>query len=104
MYDKRSKSNAGKSKVIVIGREEGLECEINEMHLEHVSEFKYLRCVLDKSGTDKGERSKKLVSGRMVAGAISSLVNTRSLQLQCARVLHESLLVPVLMYGSEIMI
>ena len=53
-------------------------------------------------------------SGRRVAGAIRSrrkerraircLVNARSLQLQCARVLHESLLVPVLTSGSETMI
>ena len=41
------------------------------------------------------------MSGRRVAGAIRSLVNGRSLQLECARVLHESLLVPVLTYGSE---
>ena len=31
-------------------------------------------------------------------------VNARSLQLECARVLHESLLVPVLTYGSETVI
>ena len=33
--------------------------------------------------------------------AIRSLVNGRSPQLECARVLHEALLVPVPMYGSE---
>ena len=32
-----------------------------------------------------------------------SLVNARSLQLECTRVLHESLLVPFLTYGSETM-
>ena len=31
-------------------------------------------------------------------------VNARDLQLECARVLHETVLVPVLMYGSEKMI
>ena len=36
-----------------------------------------------------------------MAGAIRSLVNARDLQLECARVLHETLLVPVLIYGSE---
>ena len=46
----------------------------------------------------------KVVSGRRVAGAIRSVVNARSLQLEYARVLHESLLVPVLTYGSETMI
>ena len=39
--------------------------------------------------------------GRKVVGAIRSLVNDRDLQLQCARVLHETLLVAVFMYGSE---
>ena len=36
-----------------------------------------------------------------VAGAIRSLVNAKDLQLECAGVLHETLLVTVLMYGSE---
>ena len=66
--------------------------------------LKYLECVLDESGTDEAKCSKKVVSGKRVAGAIRSLVTARSLQFECARVLHESLLVPVLMYGSETMI
>ena len=43
----------------------------------------------------------KVASRRRVAGVTKSLVNTRDLQLEFARVLHETLLVPVLMYGSE---
>ena len=39
------KVNAGKSKVMVLNREEELECHIDGVHLEHVSEFKYLGCV-----------------------------------------------------------
>ena len=42
--------------------------------------------------------------GRRVPGSIRSLVNARDLQLQSARVLHETLLEPVLMYGSETML
>ena len=45
-----------------------------------------------------------MASGKNVAGAIKSLFNAMVLQLRCARVLHESLLVPVLLYGSETMI
>ena len=41
------------------------------------------------------------MNGRRIAGTIRSLVNARSLQLECTRVLNESLLVPVLAYGSE---
>ena len=72
--------------------------------LEHVSEFKYLGRVLNKSGTDVAECSRKVLSERRVAGAVRSLVKARSLQIEFARVVHESFLAPVLTYGSETMI
>ena len=74
------------------------------IRLEHVSEFKYLRCVLDESGTVEAECSRKVANERKVAGAITLMVNARSLQLECAGVLHESLMASFLMYGSEKMI
>ena len=39
------KVNAGKSKVMVLSGEEGQKCEnhVDEMQLEHVSDFKYFR-------------------------------------------------------------
>ena len=57
LYRRRRKVNAGKSKMMVLNGEEGLECEVHGdgICLEHVSEFKYLDCVLDKSGTDGAE-------------------------------------------------
>ena len=85
------KVDAGKSKLMVLGGEERLEYEVlvDGILFEHASEFKYLGCVLDESGTDEVECSRKVVSGRRVAGAIRSLVNARSLQLECAWFLHE---------------
>ena len=59
---------------------------------------------MDKSGTDEAESSRKVTSERRVAGAIKSLVNARGLQLECARVLYVSLLMPGLLYSSEPMI
>ena len=50
---------------------------------------------------DGAECSRKVESGMRVAGAIRSLVNARDLQLECVRVFHKTLLVPVLMHGSE---
>ena len=52
--DEEVKVNAGKSKVMVLNGEEGLECEvyIDGICLEHISEFKYLVCILDELGTD----------------------------------------------------
>ena len=59
---------------------------------------------MDESGTDEADCRRKVVSGRMATGAIMSLVNVRGLQLECDKVLHETLVVPVRMYGSETLI
>ena len=86
-------------------RREGLECEVcvDGMRRKHVSEFKYLGCILKESGTDEAENRGKVASGKVVY-AIRSLVSAKGLHLECARILHESLLVPVLIYGSETLI
>ena len=57
-----------------------------------------------RSGTDRAERSRKVASEKGVAGTIRSIVNVRDLQLECFRVLHETLFIAVLMYGSETML
>ena len=74
------KVNAGKSKVIVLGGEEGLDCEVcvDGIRLEHVSQFKYFGCVLDELDTDEAECCRKVASGRRVGGAIRSLVYSLS--------------------------
>ena len=55
----------------------------------------------NESRTDNAECLRKVTSGRKVAGAIRSLLNAKDLQFECARVLHELLIVPVLLYVSE---
>ena len=77
------------------------EVHVEAVRLEHVSEFKYLGCGLDESGTDGAECMRREASGRRVTGATKSLVNARDLQLECASVLHESLLGLVVMHGSD---
>ena len=47
---------------------------------------------------------RKVVSGMRVAGAIRPLVNAIQFSAKCTMVLHESLAMIVLMYGSETMI
>ena len=46
----------------------------------------------------------KVGSGRQIVDVIKSLVNARSLRFECERVLYEGLFVPILMYGSKIMV
>ena len=88
---KALKVNVSKSKVRLLGWEKGLECEVclDGVRLENVSEFKYLGCVLNELDADEAECNRKVASGRRVGGAIRSLVNARSLQLECSRVLQE---------------
>ena len=42
------------------------------IQLEHVSEYKYLECVLDASDTDEAECCRKVMSRSRVAGAINA--------------------------------
>ena len=71
------KVSAGKSKVMILNGEEGLEFEVHvdRTRLEHISVFKYLGCILDKSGTDGAKCSRMVASGRRVVGAMRYLVN-----------------------------
>ena len=103
---RKLKGNIGKIKEMVLKEEEGMECwvHVGGNRLEHFSEFKYLECVLDESGTNGAECSRKVAIGRRVKSAIRSLVNVMNLQTECTRVLHEILLVPVRMYGSMTML
>ena len=62
------KLNAGKSKLMVLNKEEGLECEVHVdgIRLEYVSELKSLGCVLFEADTDGAECSRKMASERRV--------------------------------------
>ena len=74
--------------------EERLECEvhIDVVCLEHVSEFRYLGCVLGEAGTEGAECSRKVASWRRVGGPQLLLRICRLSVLA----LHKTLLVPVL--------
>ena len=67
------KVNANKSKVMLLGGEEGLGCEICADPAQE-SEFRYLKCVLNRSGTDAADCHRKVARERKVAAVIRSLV------------------------------
>ena len=62
------KVNASKNKVMELNGEEGLEGEVhvNGIRLDHLFEFKYLKCVLDESDADGVECNRKVASGKRV--------------------------------------
>ena len=84
--------------------QKGLECDVyvHGIRFEHVSESKYLRCVLDESGTDEAViGSWRVESGMQMPTGLMLMLEICSLSVL---VLTESLPVPVLMYGSKIML
>ena len=88
------KVDVNKRTVILLGGDEVLICEflVDGRLSEHISKFKYLRCTLVQMVAN--------IVGK-VEDATRSLVNAGSLQLKYTRVLHETMLVLVLLYGSE---
>ena len=70
---------------MMLGGKKGLACKfcIEGIRLEQISEFKYLGCVLDESGTDEAECSRKVASRRMVA------VNAKSLPQKLKKVFSD---------------
>ena len=67
---------------------------VDVTRLEHASEFKYIGCDLDKSGSGSAKSCWKF----------ANMVSAKRLQLECAKVLHEALLLTVSLYGSETMV
>ena len=57
--------------MVVVNVDEELECEVHvyKIHLEHVSEFKYLGCWMNQV---QMEQCSRRMNGRRVAGAIRS--------------------------------
>ena len=66
------KLNADKSKVIVLGVEEGLGCEIHGhgARLEQVSKLKYLECVLDVVEWEESCRCHQVCEGVALGTAV----------------------------------
>ena len=57
--------------------------------------------MISDEGADGVECCRKVVCGRRVQSSIRFPVKAKSLQLECARVLCEGLLVPLLIHGIE---
>ena len=63
---------------MLLNGEEGLECEVlvDVMRLEDVSMFKNLIRVLDESNIDDAECSRKVSSGKTIAGSWRAYVSS----------------------------
>ena len=65
----------------------------DKRHMEYIPQVMHLQFALNELGTHGGECYRKLASDSKVVGAIRWVINQSISHPECARVLHEGLLV-----------
>ncbi len=81
--------------------DERYESVMGGERMEVVKEFKYLGSVLSKHGEMEGEVRERAVKARSVLGSLAVVMKGRSMSMEVQRGLRNSILLPTLMYGSE---
>ena len=97
--------NVGKSKVMRCTRNEDgarLNVMLNGEALEEVDEFKYLGSVIAANGGVEADVCHRVNEGSKVLGALKGVWKNRGLETNVKKVLYEKVVVPTVMYGSEL--
>ena len=101
---KGMKMNVKKTKVMVFERDEAVtHCNIviGDEQIEQVNEFVYLGSKFTRDGKYESDIERRVNAGNMVNGALHSFMNSRKVSNKARLAVHEGVLVPTLMYGSE---
>jgi hypothetical protein len=96
--------NVEKSNVMVFERNESMtECKIvvNGESLKQVEEFVYLGSMFTRDGNMEKDIERRVSAGNRVNGALKSVVANKCLSNEAKLAVHNGVLVPTLMYGSE---
>ena len=99
------KVNVSKSKVMRCTRDEGgarLNAMLNGESLEEVDKFKYLGSVIAANGGVEADVHYRINEGCKVMGALKGVMKNRGLEMNVKKVLYEKVVVPTVMYGSEL--
>ena len=80
----------------------GLNVTLNGEALEAVDQFKYLGSVIHASGGVEADVSHRVNEGCKVLGALKGVMKNRTLDMNIKKVLYEKVVVPTVMYGSEL--
>ena len=97
--------NVNKSKVMRCTRHEGgvrMNVTLNGEMLEEVDEFKYLGSVVAANGGVEADVRNRVNEGCKALGAMKGVMKCRGLGMNVKRVLYEKVIVPTVMYGSEL--
>ncbi|CAK1597415.1 unnamed protein product [Parnassius mnemosyne] len=104
LKEKGMKVNRSKTKVMVFEREESktiCEIRIEGELVEQVDEFVYLGCVFSRDGRYDKDIERRVNAGNRVNGALHSIVKSQNVSKKARMAIHNAVLVPTLMYGSE---
>ncbi|XP_068245260.1 uncharacterized protein [Palaemon carinicauda] len=70
--------------------------------LEEVDQFKYLGFVVVANNEVEADVNQRVNEGCKVLGAVKGMIENRRLGMNVKRVLYEKVVVPTVMYGSEL--
>lgn len=101
---KGMKVNVNKTKVMVLERDEIVtECKImiGDDKVEQVEEFVYLGCMFTRDGTCDGDIERRVKAGNRINGAMHTFMKSHNVSKKARLAVHDGVLAPTLMYGSE---
>ena len=97
--------NVGKSKVMRCTRNEDgtrLNVILNGEALEEVNQFKYLGFVIAANGRIDADVQNRVNEGCKVWGTLKGVMKNRGLGMNVKKILYEKVVLPTVMYGSEL--
>ncbi len=74
---------------------------MNDQVMENVRLFRYLGSVMSKDESLDDEVRERVQQGRRVVGTLKAVTRNRATNIEVKKTLHDSVVIPTLMYGSE---
>ena len=96
--------NVKKTKVMIFERESvRTECviQVQNEELEQVNEYVYLGSMFTRDGRCESDIERRKTAGTKVNGALRPIMKSRNVSIPAKKLLHQAILLPTLMYGSE---
>jgi Reverse transcriptase (RNA-dependent DNA polymerase) len=95
--------NSGKTKVMTISKEQqqNLQITINGNKLKQVKEFVYLGGQITQDGRCESDIKRRIVLTWAVFNKLTNIRNCHNLTMEIKLQVYESMVIPVLLYGSE---
>ena len=102
--EKHLRMNADKCKVMVVEKNECItKCEIklDSVALEQVNEFLYLGSLISRNGKTEDDMKRRVNMADRMNGALMNVIRNKNISKKARVAVHNGVLVPTIMYGSE---